>query len=73
MECLAPFSELAAFVLSEDTRAPANSRVNGSPFHVAIEGLHFKRRLLLLGGDECHGSPTSRPSRWSGQSRWKEQ
>jgi hypothetical protein len=49
MKCLATFSELAAFLLSEHTRVPTDRRVDGSSFHVPIEGPQFKRCPLLLG------------------------
>src|SRR5436309_363612 len=49
MECFATFSELAAFLLSQHARAPTDGRVDGSSPYMPIEGLDFKRCLLLFG------------------------
>jgi hypothetical protein len=42
-------SQLATFTLSELTRAPTYSGIDGSALHVPIEGSHLERCLLFVG------------------------
>jgi hypothetical protein len=52
------FGELAALLLSEHTHVTADSRVDGSPFHVPVEGPCFEC-CPLVGGELDVSDPTA--------------